>query len=309
MTDLQKSTVVKGSIAVGISAILWGFDGVVLTPQLFRLPVVYVVFILHLVPFFFMNFFLFKEYRLLGSMKKSDLIYFMLVSLFGGAIGTLAIVKALFLLEFNHLSIVVLLQKLQPVFAISLAAILLKERIRQYFVFWASIAVISGYFLTFGLQWPDFSTGSKTIQAALLALLAAFSFGSSTVFSKKILTNYDFVTSTFFRYGITTLIMLGFMLAVGDFNSLTETSGREWFFIFLIGSTTGSGAIFLFYYGLKKVKAIMATISELLFPISAVLFDYLINGSVLSAVQWLAAALMVLAIIRLNARAEPKKIS
>lgn len=52
----------------------------------------------------------------------------------------------------------------------------------------------------------------------------------------------------------------------------------------------------------------MVAISELLFPISAVLFDYLINGSVLSAVQWLRRGLlMVLAIIRLNAGAEQRK--
>ncbi len=52
-----------------------------------------------------------------------------LVSLTGGLVGTLAIVKALFLVNFDQLSVVVLLQKLQPLFAISLAAVLLRERI------------------------------------------------------------------------------------------------------------------------------------------------------------------------------------
>jgi drug/metabolite transporter (DMT)-like permease len=75
-------------------------------------------------------------------------------------------------------------------------------------------------------------------------------------------------------------------------------------FIVLIGLTTGSGAIILYYYGLRKVKAMSATISELMFPISAVLFDYLINKSLLSPVQWIAAAVMIYAIIRLNAAPE-----
>jgi len=48
-------------------------------------------------------------------------------------------------------------------------------------------------------------------------LLAALSFGSSTVFSKKILGKYNFVTSTFYRYGFTSLIMLLFMVGFGDF--------------------------------------------------------------------------------------------
>lgn len=300
MNDQKKLTLIKGSAAVGFSAILWGFDGVVLTPQLYRLDVVYVVFILHLVPFLIMNMFLFRSYGRLKSMKSNDLIFFLLLSLFGGAIGTLAIVKALFLLNFNHLSIVVLLQKLQPVFAISLAAILLKEKLRKHYVLWATVAIISGYFLTFGFSLPDLTTGDKTAQAALLALLAAFSFGSSTVFSKKILSQYNFVDSTFYRYGFTSLIMVVLMVFFSDFALISQTTNKEWFFILLIGFTTGSGAIFLFYYGLRKVKAMMATMSELLFPISAVVFDYFINGSVLSPVQWISAAVMIFAIIRLN---------
>lgn len=304
MKDLNRLTLIKGSVAVGLSAILWGFDGVVLTPQLFNLDVVYVVFILHLFPFALMNVFLFKEYKHLSTMKRSDLITFLLISLFGGAIGTVAIVKALFLLDFNHLSVVVLLQKLQPVFAIALAAILLKEKLKQRYLLWAAIAIVGGYFLTFGWSVPNINTGEKTIQAALLALLAAFSFGSSTVFSKKILSNYHFVTSTFYRYGFTSIIMLFFMLFAGNFASFGSTSSREWFFIILIGLTTGSGAIILYYYGLRKVKAMSATISELMFPISAVLFDYLINKSLLSPVQWIAAAVMIYAIIRLNAAPE-----
>lgn len=304
MQKLGRTALLKGSVAVGLSAVLWGFDGVVLTPQLYNLNVVYVVFILHLFPFVLMNFFLFGKYRQLAIMSKTDLFTFSMIGLFGGAIGTLAIVKALFLLDFNHLSVVVLLQKLQPVFAIGLAALLLKEKIKQKFLLWASIAIVGGYFLTFGWNLPDLNTGEKTIQASLLALLAAFSFGSSTVFSKKILGKYDFVTSTFYRYGFTSFIMLIFMFFAGSFGSFTTTTSKEWFFIILIGLTTGSGAILLYYYGLKKVKAMTATISELMFPISAVLFDYLINDSLLSPIQWVAAAVMIYAIVRLNSSPE-----
>jgi drug/metabolite transporter (DMT)-like permease len=44
----------------------------------------------------------------------------------------------------------------------------------------------------------------------------------------------------------------------------------------------------------------VATICELFFPISAVMFDYIFNGSRLSWVQWGSAAVMVFAIIQLN---------
>ena len=279
---------------------MWGFDGVVLTPRLFNLDVLYVVFILHLFPFVLMNIFLFHQYKQLKSFIKPDYITFFLIAFFGGALGTYAIVKALFFVNFQQLSVVVLLQKLQPIFAIVLARILLKEKIKKNFAIWASIAIVASYFLTFGLTLPNLASDDNTIYAALFALLAAFSFGSSTVFSKKILQNHNFITATFYRYGFTTLIMLVVVLATGHINDFSITTPENWLYFMIIGITTGSGAIFIYYYGLRRVKAIIATISELLFPISAILFDYLINNSILSAIQLVSAAVMVFAIIKLN---------
>ena len=300
--EQKQGQLIKGTIAIGISAILWGFDGVVLTPRLFNLDVSFVVLVLHILPFLVMNIFLFKQYNQLKVFVRQDYITIALVALFGGAIGTMAIVKALFLVNFEQLSVVVLLQKLQPIFAIILAGILLKEKIKKQFAIWASVAVIASYFLTFGFSLPNISTDSNTIYAALFAILAAFSFGSSTVFSKKVLMNHNFVTATFFRYMFTSIFMLIFVIAFGtytDFYKITETN---WLYFIIIGLSTGSGAIFVYYYGLRRVKAIVATISELLFPISAIIFDYLINDSFLSPVQLISAAIMVYALIRLNTK-------
>lgn len=298
--EKQVNQVVKGTIAISISAILWGFDGVVLTPRLFNLNVIYVVFMLHLIPFVLMNIFLSRQYLHLKQFVRQDYITFFLVALFGGVIGTVAIVKALFLVNFQHLSVVVLLQKLQPIFAILLARFLLKEKLSSNFGIWAAVAIVSSYFLTFGFNLPNLETDSNTLYAALFALLAAFSFGSSTVFSKKILLNQNFITATFYRYFFTTVIMLVLVVASGQYLEIYNTTQTNWLFLVIIGLTTGSGAIFVYYYGLRRVKAIIATISELLFPISAILFDYLINGSILSPVQLVSAAIMVFAIIQLN---------
>ena len=172
---------------------------------------------------------------------------------------------------------------LQPVFAVILARIILKERIKRHFALWACVALIGGYFLTFGWSLPDFSTeGITTVYAALLSLLAAFSFGSSTVFSKKILGNYSFVSSTFFRYGFTTLIMLAIVLFAGHIGDFSQVTPRNWFFIALIGLTTGSGAIFLYYYGLRHVRASLSTFLELMYPITAVVLDYWLDVSMAS---------------------------
>ena len=298
----ENKTILKGSIAISISAILWGFDGVVLTPRLYNLDVGYVVFMLHLIPFVLMNLFLFKQYAQLKLFVRQDYITMILISSFGGVLGTISIVQALFLVNFQHLSVVVLLQKLQPIFAILLAAILLKEKIKKNFAIWASIAIIASYFLTFGFELPTIQTtqDSNIMKASLFAVLAAFSFGSSTVFSKRFLLQHNFITATFYRYGFTTLIMLIYVLVFGKLAYLQQTTSINWLFFIIIGITTGSGAIFIYYYGLRRVKAIIATISELLFPISAIFFDYIFNDSLLSPVQLLSAAIMVFAIIRLN---------
>lgn len=305
MKENEQNTKLIGALAVALSAVLWGVDGILLTPQLYNLNTAFVVFVIHLFPFLLMNVFFFKEYRHLKTMTRSDLLYFFLIALFGGALGTLAIVKSLFLLNFNSLSVIVLLQKLQPVFAVILARVILKERIKRHFVLWASIALIAGYFLTFGWALPDFTgEGVTLLYAALLSLLAAFSFGSSTVFSKKILGNYTFVSSTFFRYGFTTLIMLLIVLFSGHIGDFSQITSRNWIFIALIGLTTGSGAIFLYYFGLRHVKASLSTFLELMYPITAVVLDYFVNGTAYSPVQWTAAFVMLFAIVMLNTEKE-----
>jgi drug/metabolite transporter (DMT)-like permease len=306
---MQKRAIITGALAICFSATLWGFDGIVLTPRLSRLDIGFVVFILHALPFLLMQLFFYREYRHLRTFTRNDVLMFFLLSLFGGAVGTMAIVNALFLVNFQHLTMVVLLQKLQPVFAITLAALMLKERLKRNFILWSSLAVGAGYFLTFGWATPDFHSGTNETYAAAYSLLAAFSFGSSTVFSKKILQKYSFYSATFYRYGITAFLMLAYVLIAGRISDVTDVKTKEWFIFVIIGLTTGSGAIFLYYYGLRKVRAMVATICELFFPISAILFDYLINHKVLSTVQWFSAGIMLFAIIKLSiSNNEPRPV-
>ena len=296
--------VFTGAMAICVAATLWGLDGVVLTPRLYSLDIGLVVFIFHALPFLIMNIFMFREYRHLKNFTKEDILIFFLLSLLGGAVGTLAIVKALFLVNFKALTIVVLLQKLQPVFAITLAALVLGEKLKRNFILWSALAITAGYFLTFGLRLPDFETHSQTALAAGFSLLAAFAFGSSTVLSKKVLRKFSFFTATFYRYAFTSVIMLLFVLSTGAFNHIPEITGIQWTIFTVIGITTGSGAIFLYYFGLTRIRAMLATICELCFPVSAIFFDYFINHRILSPVQWVSAAVLIFAILKLSLQKE-----
>lgn len=300
MVKVFKSALFTGSLSICLAAMMWGLDGIVLTPQLYNLNIGFVVFIVHCIPFLMMNLFLYREYRQLTILSGKDIALLVLVAFTGGALGTMAIVRALFLVEFRDLSIVVLLQKLQPVFAVTLAYFFLGEKMREKFFIWAAIAVVASYFLTFGIALPDFRTGSNTPLAAGYSLIAAFAFGSSTVMGKGVLRKLTFFSASFFRYGFTALIMLIFIIATGHLDEFNFVTPNNWLIIMIISVTVGSGAIFLYYYGLRKVPAMLATICELFFPLSAILFDYIFNDRLLSPVQWVSAAVMLYAIIRLT---------
>ena len=304
---IRKKSILIGAIAISIAAMLWGLDGVVLTPQLHNLDVSFAVLLLHLIPFLIMNTFLYKKYKNIKLLSKKEIIAIILVALFGGALGTIAIVKALFLVNFQHLSVVILIQKLQPVFAILLASILLREKLSKHYILFGSIAIIASYILTFQFTIPSFDSANTNLYAVMFSLLAALSFGSSTVLSKVALQKLDFKTATFFRYGITSLIMLLITTVNGHIIDFPTVTPNNWLILCLIGITTGSGALFLFYYGLKKVRAIISTVCELFFPLSAILFDYLINDYVLSTVQWVAVIVMIVSILALNVQNARKR--
>ena len=222
------------------------------------------------------------------------------VSATGGLVGTIAIVKALFLVQFDMLSVVVVLQKLQPVFAIALAALLLKERITGRFLAKATMALGGGYLLTFGFNAPTFEGGSKMVLPAALALLAAACFGAATTLSKMLIGEVDVRTATFGRYGVTAALALITCIAGGvglPFKSVTET---QWFIIIIIGMTSGTTALVLYYWGLQRIRASVATICELCLPLSAIIFDYVVNGTILRPIQWFGAAILIGAIMSIT---------
>lgn len=292
-----------GALLVCFAASLWGFDSIVLTPRLFNLKVPFVVFMVHLLPFVVMSIFIGKrEMKNIIALPKKDLMFYFLVALFGGCIGTLSIVKSLFLVNFQHLTIVTLLQKAQPIFALILARLVLKEKLGKNFLGWVIFALIGGYIMTFEFTLPKIAevSSSNIFKAVLFALLAAFSFGSATVFGKRILTNSSFITALYTRYFFTTVITFIIVLSQGDLYLIREVKSFEWLIFVIIGLTSGSGAILLYYRGLRYIDASVATICELSFPISSVVYDYIFNGHLLTPIQFTGAAALIFAILKIS---------
>ena len=294
---------IKDSLAplfVIIAASLWGVDGIVLRPALYSLPVPLVVFVESTIVAILLSPYFIKQVPSLKTLQRKDWLAFFLVALLGGAIGTMAITKALFYVNFVNLSVVILLQKLQPVFAITLAGVFLKEKLPGQFFLWAVLAIIGAYFMTFGSNLPDFTTGDKTTIAALFALIAALAFSSSTVLSKRALRNVSFEMGTYLRFLFSALIMLVLVASLGDISSITEITTKQIIIFLIIAFTTGGAAIFLYYFGLKRIAASIAAICELAFPLTAVLLEYFLRGNILDAVQWMGAGVLLLSILKVS---------
>lgn len=286
-----------------IAAMLWGFDGIVLRPELYTLPVALVVFIESTITAIYLSPLLFKNLNALKKLELADWLSFLGVALFGGALGSLCITKALFYVNFVNLSIVILIQKLQPIFALTLAAVILKEKLSAKFFYWAALAIIGTYIMTFGFNIPPLNSDNKNLLAALYSLFAAFSFGFSTVLSKRALKNVNFELGTYLRFGISSLIMIVFVISLGEFNSLSLVTNKQWWIFLLIAFSTGGPAIFLYYYGLKNITASSSTILELAFPLTAIILEYILHDNILSIVQWIGVVILIYSItniIKLN---------
>jgi len=287
-------------IMIVVAAVLWGLDGIILTPSLYSLPVPTVVFLLHALGFVFMLPFLFVERKKLSTITKTGYFYFFLVALFGGALGTIFITKGLFYVHFADLSAVILMQKLQPIFAILLAWIILKEKLPKKYFLYSLMAIIGAYFVAFPTLIPNFNTGDKTTVAALFGLLAAISWGASTVFSKRALNETNYRVGTYLRYGLTTLIMLPIMFFTGTTGAISTITTYQWLIFLIIVFSTGGVAILLYYFGLKHVKASVSTICELGLPLSAIIFEWIFYHKTLNLTQYLGAVLLLFAIIMVS---------
>ena len=286
------------ALAVISAAILWSLDGYI-RQNLFSLPSFLIISLEHAIGAIIFFPLLIKGWTEIYSLSQRGWISVLWISICGGVLGTFFYTKALSYVEYIDLSVVVLLQKLQPFFAIALAAIILREKITKRFFILALTAVVGGYLITFGNN-PIANWNDKTIIAALLALLAAFSWGSSTVLGKHALNQISFMTITALRLTITAAITLFIIISNSQYELITEMSFTNWSYIILIVISTGSIALFIYYYGLNHLPASHVTIYELFWPLSAVTIDWFIYERVMTAYQFIGAIILLTSIILLS---------
>jgi len=283
-----------GSVAIIIAATAWSLDGTLIRPNFYSFPALNVVFIEHIFGSLLFAPFLFLGYRKLTKLSKKSMFDIVWISLFGWLLWTLAITEAYFA-AFRWdttFSTVIILQKLQPIFALWLARIVLKEKLSKRFYLWAVIGIASAYMIAF---W----SGNSLVDIDLLgnpafyAILAAFAFGSSTVFGKDLVDHLWFKLTTALRFIVTALLAWLAILLFGDIAAIAQFESLHWQLFTLIVFTSGAVGLGLYYFGLKKIPASAATIFELAWPLSGIIFDYIFNGNILSPVQILFSIILL----------------
>lgn len=298
MNHFFKHILKIGPALIVTAAVLWALDGII-RRSLFSLPPIIIVFYEHLIGTLILVPFILKK-LLKIKLTRHEWVLIVGISLLSGVLGTLWFTTALIKVNFISFSVVFLLQKLQPIFAVTTAVIFLKEPINNRYVKWALLAIASAYFVTFKDGIVDLSTGSGTVTAALYALGAAIAWGSSTTFSKMALQKYDSNIVSGLRFIFTTIFAFIFVFGMGAQASLLAPDFSQYLRLGFISLSTGMVALLIYYKGLQETPVRVSTILELVFPILAIMIDAFLYKTFLAPTQLIAAAILMFSIYRLS---------
>ncbi len=261
----------QGPILVMVAASLWAVDALIRTPLTSTMPSASIVLYEHVIGLLVLTPTLFRSFSVVFTISKKTWIQVLLLSLVSSVGGTALFTQALAnSFATGDFITPLLLQKLQPIFVIILAAVLLKEKVHKKFLFWAPLALLGSYLMSFGLTKPQLSFTGKEL-VVILSLGAALCWGTGTILSKALLRQYSYKQMIFLRF--LTAIPLAFVVAVslGQFLAPVLLTTDHVLRLTIISLSTGAVALLIYYAGLAKTNAHIATIAELMFPLVSIL--------------------------------------
>jgi drug/metabolite transporter (DMT)-like permease len=137
---------VAGTFLVILACFFWGMDTLIRYPLVERgINPITIVFYEHIVLTLLFSLNLFGSIRRLGELKLADLFSFLVIGGIGSAVATVAFTQSF---QYLNPSLVILLQKLQPVVAILLSSLILKEQIQKEFLVWAFVCLVGGLLIS-----------------------------------------------------------------------------------------------------------------------------------------------------------------
>ena len=241
---------------------------------------------------------LWRERRRLVGLNKTQWAALLFVSWGGSAVATWLYTKA-FALDFSHALTVILLQKMQPLVAILLAGLLLRERRTLTFWGWC-LAAFAGAYLLIGFQKPP-SLADVHAKQALLALGAAALWGAATVAGRSLTTALSPGGLTGARFALAVPVLLGLTLVPTEAPSVpTHSIHYAALFLLLIVLLPDLAGMALYYFGLRGTPASAATLLELCYPLTSLAIGVFILHTPMLPGQWIGLGLLLLAVLGLG---------
>src|SRR6187397_2236467 len=191
----------------------------------------------------------------------------------------------------------VVLQKVQPLIAVSLAAGMLGERPRPRF----GLFLLGGLIGTWLMAFPSpFDVSLHGRAPALYALIAAALWALGTVLGRFLSRRLPFQQITALRFAFGLPAALAAVLVLG---APATASWHDEVFIAILALVTGLVAVLLYYWGLRRTTASVASVAELTFPVVAIAVGYLAFDTTLSGSQLAGVVLTSLVVLGLPTRA------
>lgn len=302
-----------GPWLVTIAAIMWSLDAPFRKYLTGELPSTTIVLMEHLIIAALVLIFLGGYLREFKNLNSKDWLAVIFIGFGGSALATVMFTQSF---HYVNPSVAILLQKVQPLIAILLAAAIMKEKFSKKFWLWAAFAIFGAYIISFPTFKPQMFAGeifNPNSKGIMLALGAAFLWGGSTVFGRVLLNKLSFQATTASRF-LTALVFLLLMQAYsGKLSDISGASQKDWAFVGIIAVLAGLVSLFIYYKGLKNTPAGIATLCELAFPLSAVVVNWIfIPGSHLNLAQIGGGILLLGSITALsveNSRAQSQQIA
>lgn len=207
--------------------------------------------------------------------------------------GSSALATLLFTMAFTYgrPDTPVLLQQVQPLFAVAGARLLLGERLQRRYGLYLLGGLVGSYLVAFAH--PSALGGVDGWAPALLAVSAAALWGLGTVLGRRLGAKLPFGELTALRLSgglVAALIALG---VTGDGSAYLHLNAKDVLALVLLALVPGLLSLLVYYRGLRGTPAAAATLGELTFPLTALVLDYLAFGTTLSGTQWLGLAVLV----------------
>lgn len=296
-----------GTYLIFIAAMLWATDAPFRAHLTAELPSNFIVLVEHFFDVIVVLPILLMNLKDLKHLTKKEWGAILFIAVGGSALASVAFTQAF---HYVNPSVAILLQKLQPLIAIGLAASLLNERRNKNFWVWAIVALIGAYFISFAGLKPELFPGEKlnpNVTGVLLALVAAFFWGGSTVMGRYVLSSVNFKVMTALRFCTAFIFLLILNFWQKTIPPLSSVTSKDWLFLFIIAIASGVVSLFIYYKGLKTTRASVATLAELGFPLGAVLVNYLsfkmgwiTQNTSLNMVQVLGMAILLFSVYNLS---------